>query len=37
MKFHCLLCDYEFKDENAEKEHYLPVCPRCGEIVEAAK
>ena len=35
MKFQCLNCGYEFENSKAEKEHFLPVCPECGEIIEA--
>ena len=37
MTFQCLNCGYKFEDENAEREHYLPICPECGEVVESMK
>jgi len=32
IKYVCLECGTEFEDDQSE---YLPICPSCGEVVDA--
>ena len=34
MKYTCLECGHEFERDQTD---HLPVCPICGEVVEAAQ